>query len=75
LSAGIVTVLLFFLVGLGIGLYTRYMLFGAPFLALGAGFLLARMWQGGLLRRAIVVASLALVLISSSIFWVTRIVS
>lgn len=74
-SAGCVTVLLFFLIGLGVDLYTRYMLFGAPFFALGAGYMLARLWQGDWIRRAMVLASLALVLISSLGFWLTRVVT
>lgn len=75
LSAGFATVLIFFLVGLVINLYTRYMLFGAPFFALGAGYTLNEMWTRGNWLRLAVIGILGLVGISGVGYWLPRIVA
>ncbi|HZQ07075.1 MAG TPA: hypothetical protein VFD70_10885 [Anaerolineae bacterium] len=75
LTAGLATVFIFFLVGMIFNLYTRYMLFGAPFFALGAGYIFERLWQKRTIGRMLVVSSLALVVLSGFSFWVNRVVS
>ncbi len=74
LSAGFLTVLFFFFIGMFFNLYTRYMLFGAPFFALGAGFMLDRLWQKRMLGRPIVVGTLALILLWGFTYWIHRVV-
>lgn len=74
LSAAFITVLIFFIVGMTINLYTRYMLFGAPFFALGAGYVLGEFGQRTPLARPVIVGGTVLILLSSLLFWLPRIV-
>lgn len=74
MGMGLITVLIFFLVGVTTNLYTRYMLFGAPFFALGAGYFLGWVGQRAPVARGVIVAGIGLVLISSLAFWLPRIV-
>lgn len=73
-GAGILTVLLFFFVGLIFNLYVRYMLFGLPFFALGAGYVFELLWQKNPPGRAAVLGSFALIIGTSFLFWVNRVV-
>lgn len=75
IAAGVATALVFFLVGLGVELYTRYMLFAAPFIALGAGYALGRLWEQGRLGRGLVIGGLALLLQQTLWFWFARVLS
>ena len=74
LSVGILLVITFFLVGMVLNVYTRYMLFGAPFFALGAAYVLDRLAARGIAARIVVIATLALVIVSGIGFWFTRVV-
>lgn len=75
LSAGLITVLLFFVVGVLSNLYTRYMLFGAPFFALGAGFVLGELWMRGRWMQWAVIGILGLTMLSGIAFWIARVVT
>lgn len=73
LAAGFVMVLAFFLVGLGFNVYTRYMLFALPFIALGAGLAFDRLWQINRLTRGLTLLGIALLLQSSLELWIQRV--
>ena len=73
-GVGSLFVATFFLVGMLLNVYTRYMLFGAPFIALGAAYVLDRLAGRGLVSRAVVVLTLGLVIVSGIGFWFTRVV-
>lgn len=74
LGVGILLVISFFLVGMLLNVYTRYMLFGAPFFALGGAYVLDRLAARGMPGRAVVVGTLALVIVSGIGYWFTRVV-
>lgn len=73
IAAGLATVLIFFAVGAVGNLYARYMLFGAPFIALGAAYMLGWMWQSGRIGRGLVIAGCALLLQQSLWYWTARV--
>lgn len=74
LSSAFITVLIFFMIGMTLNLYTRYMLFGAPFFALGAGYVLGQLEPRAPLARAVIVMGVVLLLLLSLMFWLPRIV-
>ncbi|MCC7161078.1 MAG: hypothetical protein IT331_01160 [Anaerolineae bacterium] len=75
LFVGVLLVITFFLVGMMLNVYTRYMLFGAPFFALGGAYVLDRLAARGLPGRAVAVGTLALVIVSGIGYWFTRVVN
>jgi hypothetical protein len=75
LSAGLVTVLFFFLVGMFFNVYTRYMLFGAPFFALGAGYVLDGLAERGAPGRILAFGAVAAIGLAGLTYWAARVVS
>jgi hypothetical protein len=73
--AGLVTLLSFFLVGMFFGVYTRYMLFGAPFIALGAGFMLDQFTRRGAPARVLAFGILLAIVLSGLSYWAMRVIS
>jgi hypothetical protein len=73
LGAGFVTVLVFFLVGMGVNLYTRYMLVALPLVSLGAGIACAALWQAGAFGRILTGIGIFVLVVQSIFFWIGRV--
>lgn len=73
LAVGLATEIVFFYAGLIVNLYTRYVIFGVPFIALGAGFALERLAQCGRWGRGLIAVG-ALCLVGASVwFWIGKV--
>lgn len=72
-GAGFLTVLIFFGVGMGVNLYTRYMFIALPFVAIGAGFACALLWESGKVGRILIGLGIVVLMAQSISLWIARV--
>ena len=68
-----VSAVVFLIVGWRLNLYVRYSLFALPVVALGVGFLLARVWESGKWGRALAVLVTVFFAFTALVLWQYRI--